>query len=64
MATQAKHRYRVSIYLGKDAYEQITQLANMVNVPIATMTRVILETGLQLSKAIEKGVFDNGSEQP
>lgn len=64
MPTKAKHRYRVSIYLGKEAYEQVAELASMVNLPISTMTRVILETGLQISKALEKGVPINGSEQP
>lgn len=64
MPKQAKHRYRVSIYLGKEAYEQVAELASMVSLPISTMTRVILETGLQISKALEKGVPANGFQQP
>ena len=57
---QAKHRYRVSVYLGKEAYTQIEDLAKMINLPVSTMTRVILETGLQISKQLEKGANENG----
>lgn len=56
---QAKHRYRVSVYLGKETYTQIEDLARMVNLPVSTMTRVILETGLQIAKEIEKGEKEN-----
>lgn len=56
---QAKHRYRVSVYLGKEAYTQIEDMANMLALPVSTMTRVILETGLQISKQIEKGEKEN-----
>ena len=52
---QAKHRYRVSIYLGKETYQQIERLAIELGIPVATMTRIILDTGLQISKANEKG---------
>lgn len=59
---QAKHRYRVSIYLGKETYEEIASIAEMLNIPVATMTRVILETGLQISKTLEKGANNDGSK--
>lgn len=57
-----KHRYRVSIYLGKETYEQIEAQANALCLPVATMTRIILETGFQIAKAIEKGEPTNGSK--
>lgn len=50
-----KHRYRVSVYLGKETYEQIEGLADALNLPVASMTRVIIETGFQVARAIEKG---------
>lgn len=56
---QAKHRYRVSVYLGKETYTQIEELAKMLAIPVSTMTRVILETGLQIAKEIEKGEKEN-----
>ena len=56
---QPKHRYRVSVYLGKEAYTQIEELAKMLALPVSTMTRVILETGLQISKQLEKGEKEN-----
>ena len=54
-----KHRYRVSVYLGKDSYEQIERIAVALGLPVSTMTRVILETGLQSSKNREKGEQPN-----
>ena len=61
---QAKHKYRVSIYLGKENYELIKDLGNMLGLPVGTMARIILETGLQISKTMEKGVMPNVFEQP
>lgn len=59
---QAKHRYRVTIYLGKENYEKIEELAHFLGLPVATMTRVILETGLNISTALEIGkeIGENG----
>lgn len=59
---QPKHRYRVNVYLGKEAYDQMQELANVVGLPVATMTRVIIETGLQIARQVEKGEKDNGSK--
>lgn len=62
---QPKHRYRVSVYLGKENYEQIKQLGDMLGFSVSTMTRIILDTGLQISKVLEKGAAaTDGSEQP
>ena len=55
-----KHRYRVSVYLGKDSYEQIERIAVALGLPVSTMTRVILETGLQISKNLAKREQHNG----
>ena len=54
-----KHRYRVSVYLGKETYEQLEGLAVALNIPVASMTRVLIETGFQVAKAIEKGDQNN-----
>lgn len=59
---QPKHRYRVNVYLGKEAYDQMQELAELIGLPLATMTRVIIETGLQISRQIEKGAKEDGSK--
>lgn len=56
---KTKHRYRVSVYLGKENYEQLEGLAVGLNLPIASMTRVLIETGFQVARAIEKGDKNN-----
>lgn len=57
---KTKHRYRVSVYLGKENYEQLEGLADLLNLPVASMTRVLIETGFQVARAIEKGDQNNG----
>lgn len=52
---KTKHRYRVSVYLGKENYERLEGLAVALNLPVASMTRVLIETGFQVARAIEKG---------
>lgn len=61
---QQKHKYRVSLYLGKETYEEIEKLSDFLGLPVATTARVILETGLQISKSLERRAKENGNEQP
>lgn len=53
---QAKHRYRVSVYLGKDNYTTIKELADALGISVAQMTRVMIDTGLQIAKSVEGGL--------
>lgn len=52
---QSKHKYRVSVYLGKDMYERFEREAMAMNISVATFTRILLETGYQFAKGLEKG---------
>lgn len=54
------HKYRVSVYLGKDIYNELDQLANLMNVSVSTIARVLISTGYEISKSIEKGGILNG----
>lgn len=61
---QNKHKYRVSIYLGKEMYERFEKEAEMMNISIATLTKIILETGYQLATNLEKkGAIPNGENK-
>lgn len=57
-----KHRYRVSVYLGKENYEKLEGLAIGLNLPVSSMTRVLIETGFQIARAIEKGDQENAKQ--
>ena len=57
-----KHRYRVSVYLGKENYEKLEALAIGLNLPVSSMTRVLIETGFQIARAIEKGDQENAKQ--
>lgn len=51
--TPAKHRYRVTIYLGKDKHEKMSQLAEMMGIPLATACTLMLNTGIELGQLLE-----------
>lgn len=58
---QSKHKYRVSIYLGKENYEELEKIADKMMIPVSTLCKIIFATGFELSKQIEKGAT-NGSK--
>lgn len=51
---KSNHKYRVSIYLGKELYEEIETMAQFMGIPVATATKILLSTGFELSKAMEQ----------
>ena len=53
------NKYRLTIYLGKELYEKLTKLSNMIGIPLSTTTKILLQTGLQIGEALEKGVNIN-----
>lgn len=53
--TKPNHKYRVSVYLGKDMFNELDQLARIMGVSVATITRVLISTGYEISKSLEGG---------
>lgn len=51
---KSNHKYRVSIYLGKELYEEIETMAQFMGIPVATATKILLSSGFELSKAVEQ----------
>lgn len=58
---QSKHKYRVSVYLGKDIYSRLEEQARVFNIPIATLTKLLIETGFSFADQLERG-FNNGKQ--
>jgi hypothetical protein len=56
---QAKHKYRVQVYLGKELYERLEEMAKFMGVPISTATKLILNTGFEFGTMMEKAVLKN-----
>lgn len=54
---QAKHKYRVQVYLGKELYERLEEIAKFMGVPISTATKLILNTGFEFGTMMEKAVL-------
>lgn len=50
------NKYRLTLYLGKENYEKLSQISEMLSIPLSTTARILLETGLQIGEALEKGV--------
>lgn len=59
---KANHKYRVSLYLGKDNYEELEKIANTMMIPVATLCKIIFATGMEVSKQIEKGAKQYGNK--
>lgn len=62
---QSKHKYRVSVYLGKDIYTELEKQAFVFGISVASLTKLLIETGFAFGKTMEKGerrkeVLDNG----
>lgn len=51
---QNNHKYRVSVYLGKDLYEKIETMAKFMGIPVATCTKILLSTGFEMASAMEQ----------
>lgn len=47
------HKYRVSVYLGKDLFNKMNDMARFINLPISTLTRILLETGVNIGVALD-----------
>lgn len=60
---QNKHKYRVSIYLGKELYEQFKEGAMLMGISVSTFAKIILNTGFELSKTLEKKVTNDLSSK-
>ena len=56
------NKYRITIYLGKENFEKLSQISEMLGIPLSTTTRILLETGMQIGEALEKGVNLNGNK--
>lgn len=55
---QTKHKYRVSLYLGKDLYERFEQEAQFMGISVATFTKIILTTGYEFAKGLESEMIE------
>ena len=59
---QSKHKYRVSVYLGKDIYTELEKQAYVFGMSIASLTKLLIETGFAFANAMEKGGNNNGEQ--
>ena len=51
---KTNHKYRVSIYLGKEMYEEFDKISKFMGISINTLSKIILTTGYELSKSLDK----------
>lgn len=56
--SKANHKYRATIYLGKDIYEELEKMSKLFNMSVATLTTIMFKTGWEMSKSIERGLKD------
>lgn len=49
----ARKDYKITIYLGKELYEGLHQISETLQLPLASTTRLLLNTGFQFSKVVD-----------
>ena len=56
-----KQTYKVNVYLGKKNYQTLKELSELLRMPIATIVRVTLDFGLDMTikSGIIKELFKN-----
>lgn len=56
-----KQTYKVNVYLGKKNYQTLKELSELLKMPIATIVRVTLDFGLDMTikSGIIKELFKN-----
>lgn len=52
--SKANHKYRATIYLGKEIYEALDKMAHMLNISVPTLTTIIFKTGWEISKTLDR----------
>lgn len=45
------NKYRLTLYLGKELHDELTQISVLLGLPLGTTTRIILQTGLEIIKS-------------
>lgn len=51
---KSNHKYRTTIYLGKDIYEELEKLSKVLNLGISSLAGIMFKTGWEMSKIIDK----------
>ena len=57
------HKYRVSIYLGKELYNKLDVLSNELHITISSLAKILLQTGFTLGDAIERSITNGESKK-
>lgn len=56
--TKSNHKYRATIYLGKDIYTELEKLSNTLGIGLTSLAGIIFKTGWEMSKMIDKQTQD------
>lgn len=51
---KSNHKYRATIYLGKDIYEELDKMANVLCMSVSQLTGVMFRTGYDISKQLDR----------
>ena len=51
---QNKHKYRTTVYLGREVYERLEKDSALIGVSIATLCKILITTGYQFSELVER----------
>lgn len=55
---KTNHKYRVNVYLGKATFEKLDELAKALQMPLATIVRLMIDNGISVAERL--GGFEDG----
>ena len=51
---KSNHKYRATLYFGKDIYEELERMSKLFNISVGTLATIIFKTGWEISKQIDR----------
>ena len=51
---KSNHKYRATIYLGKEIYEELDKMAEVLAMSVSQMAGIMFRTGYDISKTIDR----------
>lgn len=51
---KSNHKYRATIYFGKEIYEDLEKMSNALGFSVATLATIIFKTGYEISKSLDR----------
>lgn len=60
---KANHKYRATIYLGKERWTQLSAMGTELELSVATLLRAIIDMGFAYEEMLQNQITENATKQ-